>query len=200
MIIYKVTNKINGKWYIGKDSKNIPGYLGSGIVIKQAIKKYGRENFTKEILEVCENLAALNERESFWIEHTNAIDDENSYNLAKGGQGGNLSKFRINKRKSQVVSEKTRMKISLANKGKLKGKFNSNKESIIESNKKRKGTTYNGKRIVLKRVVDGELFSFKSITDAINFLKISTDESVYSTKLLNDKFKNFKLIKSDTVI
>ena len=54
--IYKITNLINGKIYIGKsircDSYHLKTYFGSGIVINLAIKKYGKENFKKEILEM----------------------------------------------------------------------------------------------------------------------------------------------------
>ena len=42
-IIYKTTNQLNGKWYIGKDEKNNPKYLDSGVLLEQAIKKYGKE-------------------------------------------------------------------------------------------------------------------------------------------------------------
>ena len=45
MIIYKTTNLVNGKIYIGKDSKNNPNYLGSGNLLKKALIKYGKENF-----------------------------------------------------------------------------------------------------------------------------------------------------------
>ena len=50
MVIYKTTNLINGKIYIGQDSKNNPKYLGSGVIFLKAIKKYGKENFVKETL------------------------------------------------------------------------------------------------------------------------------------------------------
>jgi GIY-YIG catalytic domain len=93
MHIYKIINKVNGKWYIGKHNGADPSYMGSGKILKQAYKKYGLENFEKIILESCSSEKLLNEREKFWIANTNATMDSNSYNLASGGSGGNLSKF-----------------------------------------------------------------------------------------------------------
>lgn len=52
MVIYKTTNLVNEKFYVGKDIKNNPNYLGSGLILKNAINKYGIENFKKEILEL----------------------------------------------------------------------------------------------------------------------------------------------------
>lgn len=83
MIIYKTTNLINGNFYIGQDLKNNPKYLGSGKILNQAIKKYGKENFIKEIIEQCDSKQQLNEREIFWILELNPV-----YNIAKGGSGG----------------------------------------------------------------------------------------------------------------
>lgn len=91
MHIYKITNKINGKWYIGKTNGRDPNYFGSGKLLKQAVEKYGKENFERIILE--EVAGDINVRERYWIEQTNAVDDPMSYNLAKGGEGGDLSKF-----------------------------------------------------------------------------------------------------------
>jgi len=86
MVIYKTTNLVNGKFYIGKDAKNKKSYFGSGRVLKQAIKKYGKENFKKETLEVCTDLKNLDEREIYWIDKYNAV--EVGYNLTEGGTGG----------------------------------------------------------------------------------------------------------------
>ena len=50
--IYKTTNNINGKIYIGKHSTEDPNdsYMGSGVAFENAVKRYGKENFSKEIL------------------------------------------------------------------------------------------------------------------------------------------------------
>lgn len=124
MVIYKTTNLINGKFYIGKDAKNRNSYLGSGKILKQAIEKYGIENFKKEILEVCSSLEELDERERFWIRELNAIEE--GYNLTDGGTGGdtwsnidlethwNTGKTPWNKGK--VCSKQIREKISQSKK------------------------------------------------------------------------------------
>jgi group I intron endonuclease len=87
LYIYKITNIINGKIYVGKHSaKNIENsYMGSGIAIRRAIKKYRLDNFRKEILCICENEKKLNEMEIFWIAKTGSFND--GYNMTKGGEG-----------------------------------------------------------------------------------------------------------------
>jgi hypothetical protein len=93
MYIYKITNKINGKWYIGKHSGGDPNYMGSGKLLKLAYKKYGQENFEKVILETCSSEEELNIKEIEWINNTNALTDPACYNLVEGGTGGDRSKF-----------------------------------------------------------------------------------------------------------
>jgi hypothetical protein len=66
MYIYKITNLVNGKMYIGQSSKVVEeskNYYGSGLLIKRSIEKYGIENFKKEILENCETQLELGDRE-----------------------------------------------------------------------------------------------------------------------------------------
>jgi group I intron endonuclease len=87
MIIYKTTNLANGRFYIGKDKFNNPDYLGSGKILKNAIKHYGKDNFKKEILEHCETYEQMSEREIFWINELGSFYP-NGYNIATGGEGG----------------------------------------------------------------------------------------------------------------
>ena len=94
MIVYKTTNLINGKIYIGKDAANNPRYLGSGFIFRRAIEKYGRENFQKEILEQCDSIEQLNEREKFWISQYNSTNKSIGYNIMDGGHGGNCKNYR----------------------------------------------------------------------------------------------------------
>jgi len=85
MHIYKTTNLVNGKIYIGLTRKNNLEYLGSGKLILRAIKKYGKDNFKRVILEECNNLEELNMQEIFWIAYYNSIDPKIGYNILLGG-------------------------------------------------------------------------------------------------------------------
>lgn len=87
--IYKVTNKINGKYYIGKhQTTNImDNYLGSGKAIKNAIKIYGKDSFIKEILFDFDNEYEMNCKEKELITEK-VVLDKMSYNLGIGGEGG----------------------------------------------------------------------------------------------------------------
>jgi len=85
--IYKITNHINGKYYIGRHAtKNVnDSYMGSGIGIKNAINKYGVENFTKEIIATADNADALWDLEKE-IVNEDVVKDPMSYNNAYGGK------------------------------------------------------------------------------------------------------------------
>ena len=86
--IYKITNFINGKIYIGRHYGTIEDdYSGSGVLLFRAYKKYGKENFKKELIEINKSLEENQEREKFWISKLNSFQP-NGYNINKGGDGG----------------------------------------------------------------------------------------------------------------
>ena len=87
--IYKITNKLNGKIYIGKhQAKDLnDGYMGSGKHLKRAINKHGIENFTKEILFQFDNEDEMNAKEAELVTEEFCLR-EDTYNLCPGGNGG----------------------------------------------------------------------------------------------------------------
>jgi Putative endonuclease segE, GIY-YIG domain len=87
--LYKTTNLVNGKIYIGKHKTKNPndGYIGSGKLLKRAIVKYGRENFKFEILQWFDNEELLNVREKELVTEEFCLRKDN-YNLCVGGRGG----------------------------------------------------------------------------------------------------------------
>jgi hypothetical protein len=111
-MLYITTNLINGKKYVGErgcdcDPKK-DKYLGSGTLLIQKIKECGKENFKKEILELFET-----KKEAF--------DAQNGYNISwKGGHGV-----------KDCISEETKLKLSIAGKGKIKSE--DHKQKIRES-------------------------------------------------------------------
>jgi group I intron endonuclease len=84
-LVYQIMNVLNGKTYIGchKTLDKDDGYMGSGTVLKQAVTKYGLDNFKKEIL-----FEASSAEEMFTKEKELVVLGPQSYNLKSGGEGG----------------------------------------------------------------------------------------------------------------
>ena len=89
---YKITNLINGHFYYGvHNTQNLDdGYMGSGVRLQIAYKKYGIENFKKEILKYFDTKEDAFEYEAEVVNET-LINDNNCYNLSPGGKGGFIS-------------------------------------------------------------------------------------------------------------
>ena len=102
--IYITTNKVNSKIYIGqhKSLNHDENYLGSGTILKQAIKKYGEKNFSNKVLLECDNKEELDTAEKYFIKHYKELGYQ-MYNIAEGGDGidpklaSQLAKERWNK-------------------------------------------------------------------------------------------------------
>lgn len=120
---YQTKNLINGKTYIGARSTNKidDGYFGSGVLLKKAIKKYGKENFERQILCFFETREEMWKEEEFLITE-DWIKDNSNYNIKGGGLGGLRSQEAIEKfiemrRNMPPPSLEVKLKISKALKG-----------------------------------------------------------------------------------
>ena len=116
--VYKTTNLVNNKIYIGvhaiADLAIDDGYLGSGLAIKGAIKKHGKENFKKEILAAFVNRDSAYLMEAALV-HEEFVLREYTYNMAGGGRGVGFGANHPNYGKHH--SEETKAKLSNANSG-----------------------------------------------------------------------------------
>lgn len=100
--IYKTTNTINGHFYIGKRYGDFDhNYYGSGVILKQALAKYGKESFVIEVMCYCETEHELNEQEVFHI-----AEYQPWYNIALGGTGGNTMALADNDRRREIIAKR----------------------------------------------------------------------------------------------
>lgn len=120
-IVYKITSKIDDTYYIGvhliKNDEKIwnDDYYGSGIIIKAKIKKYGKENFIREVLEWFDNSTDAYKYEKKIV--SESAGDKKCVNIAHGGIGG--PNF-----EGKHHTEETKRKLSKINKNPLDNHFN----------------------------------------------------------------------------
>jgi len=130
MIIYKITNKLNNKVYIGQTIRDLEQrfiehtFPSSGCkAIRDAIKKYGEENFSIEELAKASSQDELDKLERFFIESRNTLSP-NGYNLKEGGNGHFFAPETIEKMRQAklgaIVPEEVRAKMSSSHKQRFK--------------------------------------------------------------------------------
>ncbi|TSI08669.1 hypothetical protein [Lysinibacillus sp. BW-2-10] len=164
--IYETTNTIDSKKYIGKcifgRINNWKTYLGSGVYLKRAIKKYRKENFKREILFLALDNEELNELEELVIDLSNAVSSNKYYNLKKTAIGGDIftdhpEKERIRKMRREQMSGKGNHQYG---KTKTKKMINSVKEA-------------NSKKVIVNQIV------YDSVTAYSNEFNISITTVCY---------------------
>ena len=106
--IYITTNLVNGKRYLGqrKYSNGWKSYLGSGVALKNAIKKYGKDNFKREIIIEAETAKELNQLEYELSIEYDVVNSDDWYNLCYGG--GATNGYVFSEESKQKMSEKAK--------------------------------------------------------------------------------------------
>jgi DNA-binding Lrp family transcriptional regulator len=174
--VYETTNLINGKKYIGKcifsRKNNWENYLGSGVYLKRAIKKYGKENFKREIIFLAIDKKELEEIEEFIIRFHDAVTSERYYNLKETSIGGDTFTNHPNR-------EERLKKVSENSKGSNNPMYKREKtQAFFDSIKKANS---------IKICVDGVIYS--SLTECSVLLGINTTTVNY--RLRSNGFPNY---------
>ncbi len=134
-IVYKITNRINGKFYIGRtnDITFYEGYMGSGKLIKLAVKKYGAENFTREILYETTTRKHAAQLERLAIN----AKDPMCYNMVAGGSGR-----RYNHEKPAWRQEQAKAKERMERRRQRRRKYRPRPTVLTEEQMKQKKSGY----------------------------------------------------------
>lgn len=120
--IYLTYNKINNKIYIGQHKRKYDeNYLRSGKLIRRAIEKYGRNNFSNHLIEYCSSFEELCNKEIYWINKYQSFSKNEGYNLLKGGQFGDIT---------YGMSEKEYKEYCKKSQGKNNGMYKSGERGI----------------------------------------------------------------------
>lgn len=208
-IIYQISNTVNGKIYIGAHStENInDSYMGSGIAIRQAIKKYGAENFVKDILHVFDTREEMYEKERE-IVSLDFINRPDTYNMGVGGRGAPMALIGWSEEQRKLISLNTgvvmrspemRIRLSVAHTGKKQStetrlkKSQTNKALYHGSAMDRTGTTLteaHKKRISKPVSINGVVYESGSV--AASALGLS--RSGFDYRLKSDKYPDWMFI------
>lgn len=214
--LYKTECLANNKIYIGisVSQRNRGWYIGSGVALKDAIKKYGKSNFRKTVLvDDIETLDELNRLEKEYIEKYNCLYP-NGYNLDVGGKStGNHSaetKWKISCTKKGVrhsaerveanrkghtglrLSQRTKDKISAATKGKKMPAGFAEKIRV-----QMLGNTRNQKEVSFKNLETGAIKNFAGQGEAAIFFEVDINTV---SRIVHDKYKKQKVLAGVWVI
>lgn len=150
--VYKATNTVNGKFYIGTHKTTNPNddYMGSGKYLRHAIDKYGIQCFEKEVLWIFNNPEDMYAKEAE-IVNEEFLAEENTYNLKIGGMGGwdfinSNDELRVEKNRKARKATNTKHGHKLSEWGKEGGKATFKKHGISEELRLAAKTAFKGKK------------------------------------------------------
>jgi len=191
--IYKITNKINNKFYIGMHKTNNldDGYMGSGKLLKRAVKKYGIKNFIKEILYVFDNEEDMKNKEKELV-----VISEQSYNLCEGGHGGfsyinrNPEKFLTEKRLNSLMSIEKTLRL-------WRLKYDNDEKFREESRQRSKKALIKAKEIYSNGFFYGRKHTEQTKLKMRKSKNVGSDNSQYGTCWITNGSENKKIKSCD---
>ena len=190
--IYKTTNLLNSKIYIGQKKSNIfvKSYYGSGTLIKKAIAKYGEENFSVELIDFAMSADELDEKEIWYIKKLKSKHTYGNYNLADGGF---LARYDFNNQ-PEWKKEETRKKLSLVNKGRKRTKETRKRISNVQKGRKQSEETRIKKSISTKESLKNDKERLAKHVDTLNKHRCNRSQAidVYDGVDLVYSFKSYK--------
>lgn len=179
MIIYKITNLVNNKVYIGQTVRTLKERMMEHnrhrtTMIDKALKKYGKENFNIELLDSANTLEELNEKEIYYINYYNS-KKPNGYNLCNGGDNT----------KGFVHREISKIKMSNKKKGKYKGSENHffGKHHTLETRQQ-----WSDKRKGLKHLTEEQKEKLRTTKHTVKVMCVETQEIFNSVKEASQKY------------
>ena len=218
-IIYKITNLVNGKIYIGKTIQGIQkrwyGHLkkakiGKGHYLHSAIRKYGAHNFKIEQVCECNSAKELNQKEQYWISYYNSDNHSLGYNLTPGGEINPMETKEVKARHDSIMkSLEVRSKISKTMKKKItEGKMFSSehRRKISQSSRNRVWIhkddiyTHVKKDVVEEYIKNGWEYGGKPIPEEA--IKRAAEKKFKKVKCINEHnelIKEFNSIKEAAI-
>lgn len=182
MIIYKLTNKITGKVYIGQTVRGLEErmqehYRHDTIIVDKAIQKYGKDSFDVEIIDRADTIEELNQKEQFWIRHYDCITPK-GYNQCFGGD--NTMGYHHREESKQAMSE-AKKEIYIAEGNPFYGKTHSDevKERMSEQ---RKGMAHLTEEQVLKLRASHHTVQVRNVETGEGFDTVKSAAEHYGLK------------------
>lgn len=192
MLIYKATNIINGKIYIGQTSKTLEYRKrehfkqvnnNSQLAFHRAIRKYGKESFSWGVIDSANTLEELSQKEMYWISFYNSYIlsvDSNGYNMTLGGEG---AIGRRHSKETRALMKERKIGVFDGNKNPMYGKSHSeeSRQKISQSLKgKGLGSKNPRAKTVVQLTLDGE---FIAEYDNAKEVAVSMEKTTLSQKL-----------------
>lgn len=203
MIIYKITNAINGKIYIGQtirpldvrkyEYKRTMTYIkkSNNTYLTNSFHKYGFENFKFEIIDTGKTIEELNEKEIFYIKEYNSTDKTIGYNMESGGRNSSPS---LETRKKMSLSKigKKQTKEWVEKRVPLKGSDEAKKYGRPKTEEERKYISENSPKYWLGKERSEETKRKVSETKKLQALKPVNTKKVKALNIITNEVIDFE--------